>query len=65
MRLFSPDSQENRAQQLLATRTARQAQQRAELRQSLESIVWTGLAIAGIFAASVGALVYISDLIPH
>ena len=65
MRLFSPDSQENRAQQLLAARAARQAQQRAELRQSLESIVWTGFAIAGIFAASVGALVYVSDLIPH
>lgn len=65
MRLFTPDTEQNRAQQFLAARAARAAQQRAQLRQSLESIVWTGLAIAGVFAASVGALVYVSNLIPH
>ncbi|HJS31216.1 MAG TPA: hypothetical protein VJ924_04420 [Alphaproteobacteria bacterium] len=65
MRLFTPDTEQNRAQQFRAARAARAAQQRAQLRQSLESIVWTGLAIAGVFAASVGALVYVSNLIPH
>ena len=65
MRLFTPDTEQNRAQHFLTARAARAAKQRAEFRQSLESIVWTGLAIAGVFAASVGALVYVSNLIPH
>lgn len=65
MRLFTPDSPQHRVQQFLAAKAAREAQQRAELRQSLESMIWTGLAVAGILAASVGALVYVTALIAH
>jgi hypothetical protein len=65
MRLFAPDTEQNRTQQLLAARAIREAHQRAELRRSLEYLIWTGLAIVGVFAASVGSLIFLTDLIPQ
>ncbi len=65
MRLFAPDTEESRTRHFLAARATREAHQRAELRQSLEALIWTGLAVSGVIAASVGALVFLSSLIPQ